>query len=515
MTGLSAGGRVRGRGLGQHIAKGATDTLAAELDIDAVPGGLSRGLISLTIEDQLRELEAGANTKRTRKPLYHVHCNPRWDDEELVALFWRLFEQEFGLTRARFASKKHKKGNRGDHTHRVYDITREDGSVIDMSNDYYRREKLMVIACFILGRSMPPVSHLRAIAKALKAEGKSDVLAWMGGQPPAPRAVSRRTPAERQADQRTGGDKGPVAEAVIRAWVASDTGAAFLAALQGAGLDLAHGDSAVMVVDERGAWPLTRLVGEASREMGQRIAAAAVHTRVRGLTLTSIAEARRAIQERARVARNVEVEKRAAAEADRREAARRRATVARVPREIEARAAAVRVALGAIRAETPTAPPNIVEAEAKLAKAAAALTAAEVAQAQTAGVVQALVSENGVPRPWWRRVIRWSTGEAAKGRAALQEARLRDVEAQKEVALRERLVTRAEVKCDIAVRAWKAEVAADRATRAEPLREELSLLIRSLGLLRRDPELALLPPDAFHQIVEDDPGEDQPTPQPR
>ena len=94
MTALSAGGRVKGVGLGPHLARGAAraaSALAAELRQDGAPPGPSRGLASMTIADRIAELEAGANTSRTGRPLYHVHCDPRHDDEELVALFCRLF----------------------------------------------------------------------------------------------------------------------------------------------------------------------------------------------------------------------------------------------------------------------------------------------------------------------------------------------------------------------------------------------------------------------------------------
>lgn len=517
MTALSAGGRVKGAGLGPHLARGAAHAvgaLAAELRQDGAPPGPSRGLASVTIADRIAELEAGANTSRTGRPLYHVHCDPRQNDEALVSLFWTLFEREFGLTRARFASQRHSKGDRGDHTHRVYDITRPDGSVVDMRHDYYRREKVMVVACYTLGRPMPPVPHLRAIAKALRAEGRADVVAWMEAQPPAPRAIAQRTPEERQAEQRTGALKAPAAEAVLRAWTVSDSGPALLAALHAEGLDLAQGDSAVMVVDGRGgAWPLPRMVGGATRERGQRVKAAAVHARVKGLRLPTVEGARDAIRARGRAAREAEEARRLRAQAAARERVRRRAEMEAVPRRLEARAVEIRATLAGIDAEKAEAPSDVVAAEAKVTASRQAEREAKAALERAEASLVGL----GARRPvgWLDRIKAWSDGTTADLDRAVRAARERRAQAGQWVSTRAYLAAGAEARRDRERKAWASAVAADKVARAGPLRDELSFAVRALDLLRRDPEAALLPPAAFRQAVEDDPGPEGPAPRPR
>ncbi len=386
-----------------------------------------------------------------------------------------------------------------------------------MRNDYYRREKVLTLACYMLGRPMPPIPHRLAVTKALQAEGRADVVVWMQAQPPAPRAIAQRTPEERQAEQRTGAHKAPAIQAVMRAWTTSDSGPALLTALHSGGFDLAQGDAAVMVVDGRGgAWPLTRLVGAATREQGQRIRAAVVHARVKGLRLLTVEGARDAVRARAKAAkaaREAEEAGRARAQAAARERARRRSTIEALPRRLEARAAEARAALTVIDAETPEAPPDLVAAEAKTVTTRQAEKDAKAALERADAALSALEAQR--PAKWWARLKAWSNGTGAALDKAIKTAREHHVQAGQWVSARAYLAAGAEAHRDRERNAWASTVADDRAARTGPLRDELSLAVRALDLLRRDPEAALLPAAEFRQAVEDDPRNDGPAPRPR
>ena len=79
---------------------------------------------------------------RSRQPLYHVHLDPEqpWTQTQCDR-YWFLLEQEFGFESQPFAEAVHIKHGRA-HYHRAYSRVRRDGTVIAISHDYARREKL-------------------------------------------------------------------------------------------------------------------------------------------------------------------------------------------------------------------------------------------------------------------------------------------------------------------------------------------------------------------------------------
>ena len=293
---------VGGPRLTKHILSGTMPELQGE----TVGTGFSRGLAAETFADRMAELVAGANTSRTARPCWHVHVDPQHDNPKANALFWDLLDIEFGLQNARACGERHRKGTRGDHEHRIFDLTRPDGSVINLRFERMRREKLVVRVAWELDLPLPPVPHLKAIASQLKKEGRHDIAAWVEGHPraSAPRSVAARSPEERQQGDRAGIDKRDVEVLVAEAWASADSGTAFVQALRATGLILAKGDAAVVVVDQAGEdWSLTRMVGRTTHKAGARIGAAAVKARIRGLTLPTLEEAKRA-QRNARRARS-------------------------------------------------------------------------------------------------------------------------------------------------------------------------------------------------------------------
>lgn len=123
-------GATRGRGLGsalaKHLMKPGNDHVAL------IP---ARGLGSATLAGQIRELVAISLGGRTDRPVYHVHADPDpgiADNAGARALFWSLFEREFGLGDQPFCGVEHVKHGRR-HEHRVYGLVRPSGGVVDLA----------------------------------------------------------------------------------------------------------------------------------------------------------------------------------------------------------------------------------------------------------------------------------------------------------------------------------------------------------------------------------------------
>jgi hypothetical protein len=368
-----------------------------------------------------------------------------------------------------------------------------------MRNDFYRREKIMVIACWILGRAMPPIPHRRAVEKALVAEARADVAAWMNAHPPAPRAVAQQTPRERQIEQRTGAHQGRAVDAIMTAWTAADSGRSFAAALQAKGLALAQGDESPVVVDAaKGLWLLTRVIGRTTHAQGARVKAAAVRDRVRDVPLVSVADARRALvaraaaEERARVA-HVEAA---------RQAAHTRAMAARVTTDLRRRAAAARATLGAIQSEAPPEPPALARARGSLADARRALTEAENRLSTAKGRQSRVDALAAARQGWWARAISWATGTAARLDAMNARARARASQAEHLASRCRQAVGPAEVRVEVQHRAWRTNVAQSKADRSAVPREVLAFALTALELIEHDPEAALLPEPQLRQAVQ-------------
>ncbi|MCC4240919.1 relaxase/mobilization nuclease domain-containing protein [Thalassospira povalilytica] len=276
--------------MANHVANAETNEL--------VRPGESRGLFSDDIKSQVMEVTQLANAAGHKRPVYHVHLDWPADTEMtdgMRADFWQRFEAEFGLENQPFASQIHVKNGR-EHEHRQYSLLRDDGHLVSMKSDFARREKLCRSFEFDHGMELVKGKHNRAVASALRADGRPDVADALdaqgltAGQP----GQSNLSPRQRQQMERTGIDPRQVGLSALAAFKASDSPRAFAAALQEQGLRLAQGDRGAVLVDASGSThSLTRSIGTASKaEDGVRIRAAEVRTRLEGLDLPTVEQVR-------------------------------------------------------------------------------------------------------------------------------------------------------------------------------------------------------------------------------
>lgn len=281
-------GATRGRGgdkLARHLMKGGQ---AIE----------PRHLGGEDLKEQLRGLVAGASHGRTGRPVYHVHCDPVGDQaEQMRTRFFELFESEFGLEDQPMCGAVHaSKDGRPDHEHRAYSLVRDDGSVIDLSHDYARREKVARIIEHEFGQPFVVGKHNRAVHSVLLIE-RPDVAAAMelAGLLDVDRP-SALSPQDRHQQERTKVSKSEVQAAAWTAWKASDDGKSLETALANSGLRLAQGDKAAVIVDATGnTHPLARLISAAAKAEGEKIPAKIIKERIANTSLPSVEQARQAI----------------------------------------------------------------------------------------------------------------------------------------------------------------------------------------------------------------------------
>ncbi|MCJ2117014.1 hypothetical protein MKK65_10605 [Methylobacterium sp. J-001] len=282
-------GATRGRGSGDALAK---HLLKAENDVVTVIP--ARGLGSADLVGQLRELVAQSVGGRTDRPVYHLHLDPDpgiADEAAARALWWSLFEKEFGLAGQPYCGVEHQKAGRR-HEHRVYSLVRPSGAVVDLAWDYPRREKCSRIVEQRFGMRPVASRHARSIERRLRQEGRTGTADWLArsGATSAERPVAPLTPTERLQQERTGVPLSDVRRAALAAWRAGEDGATFIAALRARGLDLRQGRRGPVVVDAAGGAHLAaRVIGAAARELeGERITAATVRARLAGMTLEDL-----------------------------------------------------------------------------------------------------------------------------------------------------------------------------------------------------------------------------------
>jgi hypothetical protein len=303
-----------GRALANHLADARGKNVATTL-------GPTRGLGQTDdIRRALRELDAGAVGSRTDRHAYHLHLDPspteRWTDETYAAA-WSRLEEEMGLEDAPYVTVRHTtlralepgdnveriRAVQGgdavqerdgklhvllDHEHRVYDASRDDGSVVDLSFDLARREKVARAFEFDNGFDLVAGKHNRSVAARLDVE-RPEVAAAIraAGLCDKPRPVAAMTPRERAQADRTGVSSIAVGSTVLAAWRASDDGRSFVAALREQGLRIERGTKVPVVVDDLGNInPLARLLSKAAKADGDAIRAADVTARLGDIELS-------------------------------------------------------------------------------------------------------------------------------------------------------------------------------------------------------------------------------------
>lgn len=283
-------GAMRGKGgraLSAHLLKAENEVVRVIQP---------RGLGSADLHAQLEELVVLSLGGRTAQPVYHVHVDPELtvaDNPGARAMWWKLFETEFGLTQQPYCGAEHVKHGRS-HEHRCYSLVRPSGQVVDLAFDFARREKVSRIVEHAHGQEAVRSKHARLIERRLREDGRHDVADWLAasGTMEAERPVARVTPQERLIEERTGVPLDDLRAAALAAWRASTDADGFVEALRARGLDLRQGRSGPVVVDRTGTAHLaTRLVGAAARRAdGSRIPAADVKARLAGLTLANHGE---------------------------------------------------------------------------------------------------------------------------------------------------------------------------------------------------------------------------------
>lgn len=290
MTLSGAKSGAGGDALARHLSK-------ADVGEESRPGE-SRGLFSESTYSRVMEISAIASKGRSRRPLYHVHVDPKhpWPEDQWAA-HWRRFEVEFSLQHQPFVEAVHVKNGR-EHRHRVYSLVRPDGTTIRVSHDYARREKLARVSEVEFGEEILAGRHNRAAMHALEAEGRHDVVLLMreAGLDTMLRPQAGLTPAERHQQQRTGRRFADVRSDLGECWRAGQCGASFKAALEAMGYRLAQGSRSYVVVDKGGhPYSLRRCLQHA--EAGcTGVNEAAVGARLTGLQIPKLATVRAEIR---------------------------------------------------------------------------------------------------------------------------------------------------------------------------------------------------------------------------
>jgi hypothetical protein len=244
---------------------------------------------------QLREMVARAAHGRTHRPIHHLHADPstEWTEAQ-YAQHLVLYETEFGLVGQPRLAVRHRKHGRG-HRHYVWSLVRRDGSLISMSHDYARREKISRILEFEFGEPHVAGRHNRAVAAALRREGRMDVAASIeaAGLLEVERPMAQWTSAEREQAKRTRVRKPTIEDAVLMAWRHTSDGPGFEKALEADGLALAMGNEVPVLVDRTGnVHPLARLIGKFKAADGHRIGAAEVRRRIEDVKLCPLQDVR-------------------------------------------------------------------------------------------------------------------------------------------------------------------------------------------------------------------------------
>lgn len=255
----------------------------------------ARGVVARTFPAQLREIVARTAHGRTKKPILHLHVAPsvEWTEAQ-YARHLELYEREFDLTGQPRLAVFHRKQARG-HRHYVWSRVRRDGSTIRMAHDYPRREKISRILEYEFGHPHVAGRHNRAVAEALRQEGRLDVVVSM--QAAGLLAVKRPkalTPQQRQGQDRTGVPRKAVAAMLFAAWRDTADGHGFRNRLEAVGFSLAKGTSVPVAVDRAGnAYPIPELIADASEaDTGMRVKAAVVHERIATVELPPLSDVR-------------------------------------------------------------------------------------------------------------------------------------------------------------------------------------------------------------------------------
>lgn len=218
------------------------------------------------------ELTRLASHARSSQPIYHVHLDPArpWTQVQRDR-YWFLFEHEFGLQNQAFVEAVHIKKGR-EHYHRAYSRVKRDGTVIALSHDYARREKIGRMAEFEFDGEHVAGRHNRSVSAALNREGRIDVVRSIlaSGLTTMPRLSAPMTPRERHQMAGTTIDPIGVEKIALHIWRDSQT-CDLPSRFAFEGLRLFQGYSGPVLLDAGGGvHSLVRVIGNASASTGFR-----------------------------------------------------------------------------------------------------------------------------------------------------------------------------------------------------------------------------------------------------
>ena len=233
--------------------------LTFERDDEVVCVEQARGLLSVTFEDQMRELTAISLRARSAKPIMHLFArlpgSVQARREEIYGRHRELIECEFDLVGQPCAVVSHV-GSSGEHFHFVYSLVKPEGHLVDLSYDFARREKVGRIVEFEFGLSFTPGRHNRAVIHALRQEGRGDVAQAMidAGlhEVQRPKAVSNLL--QGRIERVTGIRRRDIAFSVFDAWAEAADNESFVSNLSSKGLTPRLRGEVVGVVDEARSW---------------------------------------------------------------------------------------------------------------------------------------------------------------------------------------------------------------------------------------------------------------------
>jgi len=284
------GGPLANWGLGKHL------TAEANERVDIIG---SRDLGATSIAEAIVELDAQQFLMGAKKNLAHLYVSPEGqltDDQWQAA--WSKIEAEYGLEASSYVEIQHTKEGR-THRHRVYSrLDPRTGKAAEFGRNYVRNEKLGHELAVLFGHQIVLGKHSGAIIKEWERLGATEYLDALRSAEARQETAARLDPGakkrswrEHQQEARTGKKLDGISTAVGIAWQRTDTALAFRAALLDAGLHLARGDRATVVVID-GAGGVHGLARALRRTMPD-IETSAIKERLKPLmrVLPSIAQA--------------------------------------------------------------------------------------------------------------------------------------------------------------------------------------------------------------------------------
>lgn len=258
------------------------------------------GLVASDIHGGIPELLNLTVGARTRRPLIHAWASPaRHLTEDQWDSYWARFETEFGIEGFPYVEVIQEKlghGRTATHRHRVYPRVRPNRRLVRLSHARPRQEKLSRVTEHLLGEPLVRGRHNRAVAAALRAEGRADIADAMeraglldGLRPVAP------SPEERaMTERRESLSADAVWERAYDAWRRTSTAEDLARELSDVGLVLAMGDRKPVLVAPGGVvHDLRRAVSNGARRAGgDGVRAADIARRLADFPLPSLEEAK-------------------------------------------------------------------------------------------------------------------------------------------------------------------------------------------------------------------------------